>query len=61
MTTQQKPFWTSKTLWVNLIAIIAMIVQDKTGFVIPPEEQLTILGMINLILRAITKETLTWK
>ena len=51
-----KPFWRSKTFWVNLIAVIGMMAQTQYGFVITPEEQAAILGVINLILRAVTKE-----
>jgi len=48
----------SKTLWVNIIAIVAIILQAEYGFVISPEVEVAALGMINLILRAITKEGL---
>jgi len=48
----------SKTLWVNIIAIVAIILQTEYGFVISPEVEVAALGMINLILRAITKEGL---
>ena len=46
----------SKTFWVNLIALIALIVQTQTGFVITPEEQTAIVVVINMILRLVTKE-----
>jgi len=51
-----KPLRKSKTFWVNLIALIALIVQTQTGFVVTPEEQTAIVVVINMILRAITKE-----
>ena len=51
-----KPFWQSKTLWVNALAFVALLVQSLgTGFVIGAEEQLGILAVINLILRLVTK------
>lgn len=50
----------SKTLWVNLLAVIAMLVQGQTGFVLDPEAQIAILGVINLVLRIVTKEPLDW-
>ncbi len=47
-----KPWYTSKTLWVNAIAFGAMFAQTYTGFVIPAEEQVGVLAVINLVLRA---------
>lgn len=55
-----KAIWTSKTLWINLIGIIVMVVQAYTGFVCSPEIQAMALGVINMILRAITKQPVTW-
>ena len=51
-----KPLRKSKTFWVNLVALIALIVQTQTGFVITPEEQTAIVVVINMILRLVTKE-----
>lgn len=48
----------SKTIWVNSIALIALIAQTATGFVIPAGQQASILVFVNLILRAVTKESL---
>jgi len=48
----------SKTLWINIISIAAIIIQAKYGFIIAPEEEMGILIVINLILRAVTKEGL---
>ena len=48
----------SKTLWINLIAIAAIILQAEYGFVVSPEIELGVLGIINLVLRAITNEGL---
>ena len=50
----------SKTFWVNIIAIAVMLAQAKYGFIIDAESQLAILAVINLILRAVTKEEITW-
>jgi hypothetical protein len=55
-----KAFYLSKTFWVNLLAIGALILQSHTGFVLTPESQVSILAVINLILRAATNEPLTW-
>ena len=51
----------SKTLWVNVLAVVAMLVQGQTGFIIDAEAQIALLGVINLVLRAVTKEPLNWK
>ena len=61
MTTEiSKPFWASKTLWVNLIALAAAV---STAFGVDlglnPETQVvvvgTVLSVVNIILRLVTK------
>lgn len=51
-----KKIWKSKTFWVNLISLVALAVQIKYGYVVSLELQVVALGIVNLILRAITKE-----
>jgi len=53
-----KSWYLSKTLWLNVIAIAVIIIQCETEYVISPEVQLGALGVINFILRLITKEEL---
>ena len=53
-----KKWYLSKVLWVNSIAIVAFVLQTQYGFVVSGEEQLALLAVINLLLRAITKEGL---
>jgi len=53
-----KKWWKSKTVWINIIALMALIAQASTEFVIAPEEQAALIVIINLILRVITKEGL---
>ena len=53
-----KKWYLSKTLWINLIALGALIAQAYNGFIISPEEQLALLAVINLIIRLATKEEL---
>ena len=48
----------SKTIWVNAIALIAIIAQSATGFVIAAADQAAIIVFINLILRTVTNEGL---
>ncbi len=55
-----KKFWLSKTLWVNVVAGLAIIVQASYGFVVSPEYQALALSLINLGLRKITNEPLVW-
>lgn len=50
-----KPFYLSKTLWVNAIAAIAMVAQSKLGFVIDAEAQGALLILANVVLRFVTK------
>lgn len=54
-------WWASRTLWVNAIAIAAMVAQGVTGKVlINMELQATILGVINMVLRFVTKTPISW-
>ena len=55
-----KKFYLSKTFWVNLLAIIALIVQSYTSFVFDVETQASILAAINVGLRLVTKEPIEW-
>ena len=52
-------FW-SKTIWVNVLAIVALIAQSFLGYAISAETQVAILGIINVGLRAITGDEVTW-
>ena len=55
-----KNFLSSKTLWVNVIALIALILQLVNGFVISAESQIALITVINLILRFFTGTPLTF-
>jgi len=61
MTEEVKKVWESKTFWVNLISILALLAQTQVGFIIPPEAQAALLAVINVGLRAITKQPIAWK
>ena len=57
----EKKFWLSKTFWINLVAIGAIIAQWVTGNeVIDAEAQVAILAVINLILRLVTNKQISW-
>ena len=51
---ENKEWYKSKTVWINMIALVAMFIQNFTGFVIDAQTQAAILIIINLVLRATT-------
>ena len=55
-----KKFWASKTFWVNILAAAGMIAQMHWGFVVSPELQAMALTLVNLVLRKVTREPVTW-
>ena len=57
-----KKFWASKTFWINVIAATLLIAEGVTGeeLVIPLEVQAVILAGVNLILRSVTREPVSW-
>jgi hypothetical protein len=56
-----KDWYKSKTLWVNIIAIAEIIIRAELGLTLTPEAELAILAGINIALRIITKEEITFK
>ena len=54
-----KRWYTSKTLWANLLAIVALVAQTEFGYILDAEAQAVILATINLALRIITKKGLS--
>lgn len=50
----------SKTVWVNIIAFVAFLLQRKYGFIVDESVQAQILGVINIGLRTITKDPVRW-
>lgn len=56
-----KSYLTSKTLWANVVALVAIISAGQFEFILDPTMQASILVVMNIILRAITKEELVWK
>lgn len=51
-----KPFWKSKTFWANALALVGLLLQEVFGLDMDTEMQAAILAVINLVLRAVTKE-----
>ena len=56
-----KYWFKSKTIWINLIAVIALAIQTQYGYAISLENQAIILVVVNMILRVITKEEIVWE
>jgi hypothetical protein len=58
-----KSMFLSKTFWTNLIAFAGMVYQNVSGNVmlLDLEIQASILAVINIILRSVTKAPVTWK
>lgn len=56
-----KRVFQSKVIWVNVLALLALFVQKKYGFVINEELQMELLTFINIALRFITHEKVSWK
>ncbi len=55
-----KKWYLSKTLWVNTVAGVAVILQAITGKqIMNPEGQAAIIVIVNMLLRVITKTGLT--
>lgn len=56
-----KKWYLSKTLWVNVVAVLGFVAQGLTGQQLAsPEMQATALGIVNLVLRLVTKSNVTW-
>ena len=55
-----KPFYQSRTFWANIIVLVGVGIQTKYGFIVSAEVQALALSLINLWLRAITKEPIVW-
>ena len=51
-----KPVWRSKTLWANVLALAALLGSRYAGVEISAEDQLAILGVINVVMRLISKD-----
>jgi len=55
---ENKKFWKSKTFWVNVIALASMLARARFDLVLSAEEEIAILAIVNLVLRAVTKQGL---
>lgn len=55
-----KKWYLSKTLWVNVIALAASLLSEVAGVEVDAQTQVSLLVVVNLILRLVTKTELTW-
>ena len=53
-----KPKIHSRILWVNIIALLAFLLQMFTGEIVDMEAQVGVLAIINIILRLVTNQGL---
>lgn len=51
-------WYKSRTLWINIIAVVGMILQQYAGVTVTGEEAGALLVTVNLVMRAVTKEPL---
>ena len=54
-----KKWYTSKTIWANVVAAVSLFVTSQFGYKISTETQAGIIAGLNIVLRIITKEALT--
>lgn len=53
-----KPFWQSKTLWLNVIGGAVLLAQGQFGQVLDPDVAALVLAAANVALRFVTREPL---
>ena len=62
VTMDAKPFYLSKTFWVAVATIAAPFAPPVAGFIsMYPEAVLAIVGLVNMGVRAVTKEPVKLK
>ena len=55
-----KPFWQSKTFWINIFAAVGLVVNAQMdGYNLGPEAQAGIIAFINIALRFVTKNEIS--
>jgi len=54
----EKKWFFSKTVWINLIALVVLFTKNYFGFEVSSEEAGAVLVIVNLVLRAVTKQPL---
>lgn len=56
----KKIIWKSKTFWVNVIVIAGALLTDVGG-ILSTEGTISIIAIVNIILRLVTKSEVTFK
>lgn len=57
---QSKPFYLSKTYWVNLVMLLVVFIPEQyKPIAMSPEVQALGFAVVNFILRAVTKDKVT--
>lgn len=52
----KKTWYSSKTLWVNFVAVLGVILSYQFGIDLSETESTGILAIVNVLLRIITKQ-----
>ena len=55
---ETKLIWKSRTLWINILAVAVVLFTDLEGF-LGTGADITIMAIVNIFLRAITKSGVT--
>lgn len=55
-----KKIYTSKTFWVNTVAFVSFLIQQRYGYVIDEALQVQIISVINIILRSVSSDGVRW-
>lgn len=55
-----KKWYTSRTIWVNGVAVLTAVVAARFGYTLSPEVQTGVLAAINVLLRKVTKSEIVW-
>jgi hypothetical protein len=55
-----KPWYYSKTIFVNLIIILLAFVFDRVDFYINPLYVICLIAVLNIVVRCGTRRGLTW-
>lgn len=56
---ETKKWYLSKVLWVNAIAFVGVITSKVYGYELSADETASILALINIVLRGLTKQPLS--
>ena len=56
-----KKWYCSRTIWANALMLAGALIANISGQdILTPEVQASILAVVNVILRVVTKEEITW-